>query len=336
MNDDEFKVVKIGFFKKVWLSITKFESYPEMATEGVGRAISYLFKLMLIFSAILVIGMVYNLSQQIKDVVKYLDDNFSEINYQDGILQIKPINSDTLEADTEIGKLIIDTNTTDQEKIKEYENKVKSGNPGILWLRDKVSVYVNGIEEGYNYKDILSQMGISSFTKSDLSNYINNKNIYIIYAFVMLITTLIDVLILSVFGILTTYILRIRIRYRALFNMSVYALTISIILKLLYILSNMLIGFDIKYFDFMYSAIGYICLIASIFMIKSDVIKQQMELMRIMEEKKQNEDIEQKDDKEEEEKQEEKKEGKKEEKENNKKPKEDKDTPNVDNQGSEA
>ena len=45
MNDDEFKVVKIGFFKKVWLSITKFESYPEMATEGVGRAISYLFKL---------------------------------------------------------------------------------------------------------------------------------------------------------------------------------------------------------------------------------------------------------------------------------------------------
>ena len=36
------------FFKKIWLSITKFERYPEMATEGVGKAISYLFKLMLV------------------------------------------------------------------------------------------------------------------------------------------------------------------------------------------------------------------------------------------------------------------------------------------------
>ena len=33
----------------------------------------------------------------------------------------------------------------------------------------------------------------------------------------------------------------------------------------------------------MYTAIGYICLVASIFMIKSDVIKQQMELIKIRE-----------------------------------------------------
>ena len=49
-NNDEFRVVNIPFFKKIWLSITKFERYPEMATEGVGRAISYLMKLMLIRS----------------------------------------------------------------------------------------------------------------------------------------------------------------------------------------------------------------------------------------------------------------------------------------------
>ena len=48
-KNDEFRVVNIGFFKKIWLSITKFERYPEMAAEGVGRAISYLAKLMLIF-----------------------------------------------------------------------------------------------------------------------------------------------------------------------------------------------------------------------------------------------------------------------------------------------
>ena len=36
-----------GFFKKVFYSVFKVERYAEMATEGVGRAISYLMKLML-------------------------------------------------------------------------------------------------------------------------------------------------------------------------------------------------------------------------------------------------------------------------------------------------
>ena len=345
MNDDEYRVVKIGFFKKVWLSITKFERYPEMATEGVGRAISYLMKLMLIFSAILVIGMIYNFNKSINQGIQYINENFSEINYQDGTLQIKPTNSETLDIDTEIGKLIIDTNVTEQDKIKEYEDKIKSGNMGILWLNNKVVVYSNGIEEGYYYKDILNQMGISSLTKSDLTNYINNKTIYIVYGIFMLISTfilyliatLIDALILSLFGLITTYIIRIKMRYRAIFNMSIYALTISILLKLLYVTLNMFIDFDIKYFDFMYSAIGYICLVASIFMIKSDVIKQQMELMKIIEEKKQQEEQGEQEEKEEpEDDKEEKKQKENKKDDENKEKKENKETPDINNQGSEA
>ena len=33
-------IVFAPFYKKVWYSISKFEKYPEMATEGVGRAFS--------------------------------------------------------------------------------------------------------------------------------------------------------------------------------------------------------------------------------------------------------------------------------------------------------
>ena len=62
------------------------------------------------------------------------------------------------------------------------------------------------------------------------------------------ITTLLDVLVLSVFGLLTSSMAGIKIRYRAIFNMSVYALTISIILKLVYVLVGMFSDFTIKYF----------------------------------------------------------------------------------------
>ena len=41
-EDEKYRVVNINFFKKVWYSITKFEKYPEMATEGLGRALKYL------------------------------------------------------------------------------------------------------------------------------------------------------------------------------------------------------------------------------------------------------------------------------------------------------
>ena len=299
-SSEQNKTKKIGFFKKVWYSITKFERYPEMATEGVGSAFAYLAKLMLIFSAILVIGMIYNLNQTLQQGMKYVDENFEEINYKDGILQVKPVNDKVSKTESERGTMIIDTETEDSQVIQEYEKDIRSAKIGIVWLKNKVIIYNDGVEEGYYYNDTLSQFNISEFQKTDIMDLVSNNNIYIIYGLVgvlvtfamYFIVTLIDILVLSAFGLITMYLTKIRIRYRAIFNMSVYALTLSVILKLLYVFLNMFIEFEIKYFDFMYSAIGYVCLVAAIFMIKSDLIKQQIELMKIMNEKKQEQEEE--------------------------------------------
>ena len=212
--------------------------------------------------------------------------------HKNGTLEIKPANEETINIETEIGTLIVDTNSVEDEKIRGYEKSIKKNELGIVWLNNKVVLYADGVEEAYYYGDILERLEITEFNKTDLINYFtNNKTIYIAYFIAILIatfilyfvTTLLDVLVLSVFGLLTSYMVGIKIRYRAIFNMSVYALTISIILKLIYVLVGMFSDFTIKYFDFMYTAIGYICLVASIFMIKSDVIKQQMELIKIRE-----------------------------------------------------
>lgn len=98
--------------------------------------------------------------------------------------------------------------------------------------------------------------------------------------------TLIDVFTLSIFGMLTCWIARIRMNYKAVFNMSIFALTLSVILRLIYLGLNLIFSFEIKNFSIMYIAVSYISLAAAIFLIKSDVIKQQLELMRIIEESK--------------------------------------------------
>ena len=123
----------------------------------------------------------------------------------------------------------------------------------------------------------------------------DTKTISIIFAIASIISvfisyfiiTLIDVLTLSFFGMITCYFAKIKIKYRAVFNMSIYAITISVILRLIYEALLLLTDFKIKYFNIMYTAISYICLAAAIFMIRADLIKQQIELMKIIEEKKQ-------------------------------------------------
>ena len=98
------------------------------------------------------------------------------------------------------------------------------------------------------------------------------------------LATIIDVITLSLFGIVTCLVAKIKMNYKALFNMSIYALTFSIILRTIYFTLTFLTEFKIKYFDVMYVAIAYISLAAAIFMIKSDVIKQHLQIMKIIEE----------------------------------------------------
>ena len=118
----------------------------------------------------------------------------------------------------------------------------------------------------------------------------NSPNLILLVGISILITlfigTILDVLILSVFGIFTCIFTKIKMNYRALFNMSIYAFTLSILLRMIYIIITTLTTFKIKYFDIMYIAISYISLAAAIFIIKSNVIKQHIELMKIIEESK--------------------------------------------------
>lgn len=125
-----------------------------------------------------------------------------------------------------------------------------------------------------------------------IENLKNEKSEFIIIAIGIAflisnsIGTMVDVFILSAFGILTCAFAKIKMNYKALFNMSIYAFTLPIILRTIYFAITTLTTFKIKYFDIMYVAIAYISLAAAIFIIKSNVIKQHLELIKIIEESK--------------------------------------------------
>jgi len=103
---------------------------------------------------------------------------------------------------------------------------------------------------------------------------------YIIY----FISTALDVFLLGAFGYFTAIILRMHIKLSAMCKIAVHSLTLPIILNAIYVLIKTFTGFEIKYFDIMYIAISYIYIITAILMIKSDFIKNEKELTRILQE----------------------------------------------------
>ena len=323
----EEEIVNIPKYKKFWLSITKFERYPEMATEGVGRAFGYLTWLVFIFAIIFAMALIIKFADLAKKGIDFLDKNFNEISYSEGALTIDAVNKSIT---TDMGNIVVNTEELSEEQLKQYENKKSYTDVEIVWLREYVLLKYNEEVVKINYKDVLENMQIKQFDKATALNFLrekfNSPKIYIMYFIVItiylfisyFIATLLDAIMLSLFGMITTAFARIQIRYRALFNMAVYSITISTVLQLIYMIVKTFTGFNIKYFDLMYTAISFICLTAAIFMIKSDVIRQQIELMKVIEIKKK----EQEEEKQEEEKKEEDNEEKKEDKKEDKKEKE--------------
>lgn len=291
------KVRKEGFFKKVWNSITKIEKYPEMAAQGLGKAFSYICKVVAILAIVVCLGMMYQAYQMVQEGVQYLQNEFPEFSYKDGILTIQSEEPITISAENSyVGEVIIDTKTEDEKTINQYVAQVEDYGDGIIILKDQVKVKNSAVMGtiNYEYKEILGQMGITEFQKQDVINYMNSSqmiNFYIsifitifIYTFAMyLLTTLSNAVFLAVFGYLTTWITKIRMRFVAVFNMAVYSLTLSTILNMMYIAINIFVPFTMEYFQVMYVTVAAIYLIAAIFLLKSEYIKRQMELMKIAE-----------------------------------------------------
>ena len=287
--------VKKGFFKKVWYSIDKIEKYSELSAEGFGRAIKYLGILIIIIAIISSVVTVYNTSLEVKKIAEYINEKSPELTYSDGTLQIDSPEVITDDS-SNFGKIIIDTKTDSEEQINQYKEQVNEEENAIIILKDKLilkDIGTNGTSE-YNYKELFKEVGITEFNKQQLVEYLKGSNmmplylnlflVLFIYAFVIyFINTIFYIIAISVVGYLATLILKLKIRYVAVFNMAVYAITLPTVLNMLYLIVNAFYRYTISYFDVMYILVASIYMIAAIFLLKSEFNKKQGEVQKIVE-----------------------------------------------------
>ncbi len=316
---------KMGFFARIKIAVTKLENYSLFLEEKTAVAVKYFFLIVLLLAVTIGIVETYSIMKMVNKGYHYIQNEMPDFSYENETLQFS---QNITSYDEEFDFYMIADTSEDltPEKMQTYRNQIKS--VGILFLKDK-AIYKSGIEEvEYKYADFINKSGITTLDKAQLIQEINSigrmgiaitvfllivVGIYII----QLISIFLDWIVIAIFAFLSSKICKINLPLKGAFQISIYALTLSIILSMLYNIAYYLAGFYTEYFRLVYLLISYVYVVAVILMMKSDLLKQQAEIGKIIEvQKKIQEESENL-----EEKEEEKKENKKpEEKDTEKKP----------------
>lgn len=303
--DNKEEIVNINFFKKLWYSITKFEQYPAMATEGLKRAIKYLITITAIVTVFVTIGSVLQMKTMIKDLAKYVQDNIPEFSYSNGSVSMESQEAITIEnvEYTGIDKIVIDTLAETEEQKSQVEKDGTISGTTIFFFNNQIVLKTQienseEIRQTYTYSDFIANYtgeNIEKFNKTEFVQYLTGNgmtNFYVQYGFTMFIymvivnimVALLDSLEIALLGWITATIARIKMRFVAIYNMAIYSLTLPMILNVVYIIINYFTNFTIKYFQVAYITIAYIYLAAAIFILKDDFIQKMQEVIKIKQE----------------------------------------------------
>lgn len=286
---------KLRFFSRIKIAVIKLENYGVFLEEKMSIAVKYFFLIVLILALCIAIVETYSLMKIASKGYTYIKNELPEFSYSDGNLEFSHI----VQSYDEEFNLYMIADTTEEltvEKLQEYKSNIKA--MGIIFLKDN-AIYISGNNEvKYLYSDFSSEYGITSFDRQTLIEKIDSIglmgialtmfSILLIGLYILQVVTIfMDWLIISIFAFFVAKICRINMTYKHIWNISIYALTFPIILTIIYNAAYYLTGFYTEYFRMVYLMIAYVYIVAVILMIKSDLIKQQIEVQKIVEVQKQ-------------------------------------------------
>ena len=291
------KTKKQGFFKNVKNSIFNFDSYQEFAMQDMKKGIFYFLKLSILFSVVIsIVFAALQVTVTVPNVKKFIEGDIPNFSYSNGTLDLQSEEPVTIDKIADDVLIIADTKELDDAKINEYKDKINLYEIGVLILKDKIylkNAYTLSEIQEMTLSDIESVYGKSEFTKQDILNDMNSINmislcislvftVFLGFFLIFVFMSILDIIILALLSNIIAMLSRVKMKASALVNISIHAMTLPIVLLLAYAVVLLTTGFEIKYFNIMYRGISYIYVFTAIFLIRQNLIKQQIELTTIV------------------------------------------------------
>lgn len=243
------KTERVSFFKRLKMSLFELENYIDFTAEKTSKAISFVMKMAIIFALIMVVSNVLYVYGKYESPDNYINSIVPEFSYQNHKLSIP-----------------------DDEKKDENKKMVAS--------------FIEQVEPAY--RQIIPD---GNYTKIDIVNFVkdNEKQLVVFFSLTIFIETIFEMsifwfmiaLLTSLVGSIVLRFSRIRMKFSKLYAISIYASTLSMILTVFYNILTNYFNVHIDSFEFLSMLIAYIYITAVIYMIRSDLIKQQLELIKI-------------------------------------------------------
>lgn len=283
---------KMNFFKRLKVAIFNLEEYGTFIEEKFSVAIKYMFCIILFTSLIMSLILTVEYTQVIKKGLNYIENEFPDFNFESNKLNVNQY-VDAYDEQYDF-KLIADTteNLT-QEKIEEYKKKLDEHHNSLLVLNDKIIYSEYDEELQYKFSDFSQIFNLEKSNKNDILEQFHAmggiKAVSTMFMIVITISSIIgniidvmlDVILVACVGIIIARLCGIAIKGFVAGSLAIYSLTVPVLCTFIYGLILNFTGFQIKYFSVMYLMIAYVYIIAAILIIKTDLIKQAQELMRI-------------------------------------------------------
>ncbi len=242
------KKKKIGFFKRLKMSILELENYIDFTAENAAKSIFFMLKVVFLFALILATSSVIYIYSKYGTPANYLNCILPDFKIEDSALVIE------------------------NEKEQNEEQKV------VTSMMKQMQNTYNGLFTGQN----ISKQEIVNYANKEEKNIVigTTSFIFIVEFLDLLILWLMTTLMTSLIGLIALKFSRIKMKYSKLFALSVYASTLSMILTVIYSILNNYFNIYIDVFEYLSMLISYIYITAVIYMIKSDLLKQQFELIK--------------------------------------------------------
>lgn len=280
----------LNFFERIYYSIFKFDKYDIFLEEKKSIATRYILILTLLATLLISFIEVFTFIKVYDRGRNYiLQNKLPEFVFQDGKLHF----SEKVENYDEQVKYYFLANTDDlnDEQRREILNKTIDYRYSLILFEDKVVFSVNGFSTSYNIADYSDALDISELNNQEFIEIMNSLSPIKVFGMVFgmvgismyvaqILATFMNILLLFLSGILICRFINLALNKSAIYNITCYSITLSIVVTLIYDIFYFITNREITNMDTVYLILAYIYLIASLFIIKQEVSKQKIEIKK--------------------------------------------------------
>ena len=281
------KEIRLSFFRRMKMSIFDFDKYHIIASEGLGRAMMYLIKLMLLFALVMSAASIIKVSQLLDQGIEYFSSNVPNFYFENNEFVLDSETDVTIENHeyTDFKIILTNSETYSEDEIRDFDGLAVAFTKKHVLLKQQNSTSITT----QTYEELGNTIDLNEINKDYIVNMFSGENSYNILANIFAVifistfltyflTAILDTIALSLLGFIVSRLIRIPFKYGALYSLSISAITLPVILNAIYLIVNMFTGFVIPYFQIMYTLIAYVYLIATLLIMRSEIIKKKVQI----------------------------------------------------------